>query len=82
MTDTVEVINEKADMINHPPHYNMGKIEPITVIEDWDLGYHLGNAVKYLARYKYKGTPIEDLKKAVWFINRKISIVEKFQKKL
>jgi hypothetical protein len=39
-----------ADIINHPAHYNFGTIEVISVTEDWGLGFHLGNAVKYLAR--------------------------------
>jgi hypothetical protein len=58
------------DIINHPPHYTQGKIEPIEVIEDWNLPYHLGNVVKYIARYKYKGDPIENLKKAQWYLDR------------
>ena len=53
-----------TDPVNHPPHYNAGNIEPIDVIEDWGLGFCLGNTVKYIARSEHKGTPIEDLKKA------------------
>ena len=48
--------------VEHPPHYTQGSIECIDVIEDWNLGYHEGNALKYLCRYKYKNG-IEDLKK-------------------
>jgi len=42
--------NKTNDNINHPSHYTFGKIEPIDVIEDWGLPYHLGNTVKYIAR--------------------------------
>lgn len=59
-----------TDMINHPPHYNKGKIEPIEIIEDWDLPYHLGAVIKYIARYQHKGSPSEDLSKAAWYLNR------------
>lgn len=58
---------EKAfeDKVNHPSHYNLGKIEVIEAIEDWKLSYHQGNAVKYIARAGKKdaGKELEDLKK-------------------
>ncbi len=60
------------DKINHPEHYNWGKFEVIDVIEDWYLGFHLGNAVKYIARAKHKNNFEEDIKKAIWYLNRKI----------
>ena len=46
------------------------------MIEDWDLGFAAGNAVKYIARYKYKAKPVEDLKKARWYIDRLIQQLE------
>jgi len=58
--------------INHPSHCNQGKIEVIDAIEDWDLGFSLGNAVKYIARAEHKGRPIEDLQKACWYLDREI----------
>jgi Protein of unknwon function (DUF3310) len=64
------------DMINHPPHYTFGKIEAIDAIEDWQLGFHEGNVVKYVARAKYKGTELDDLKKAAWYLNRRIEKME------
>lgn len=67
----------KEDMINSPPHYTFGTIEVITVIEDWQLGFHLGNTVKYIARAKHKGNELEDLKKAKWYLDRKIGQLEK-----
>lgn len=65
--------------INHPTHYNMGgekdasgtaKYETIKVIEDWGLDFCLGNALKYILRAPYKGTEMEDLLKARWYLNR------------
>lgn len=67
--------------IDHPKHYNLGKIEVIDAIEDWRLGFHLGNAVKYIARAGYKGTPEsyeEDIGKAIWYLERELE----FRKKL
>ena len=62
------------DPVNHPSHYTDGKIEVIDFIEDKKLGYHLGNAVKYISRAGKKdpAKEIEDLQKAVWYINRKM----------
>lgn len=62
------------DAVNHPSHYNMGKIEVIEAIEDWQLGFHLGNAVKYIARAgKKEPDKLLDLKKARWYLNRAIN---------
>lgn len=60
------------EMVNHPSHYNQGKIEVIDVIEDWNLNFHQGNAVKYIARCEHKGKKIEDLKKAIFYLQREI----------
>ena len=67
-----------GDVVDHPAHYNTGKIEVIDYIEDKKLGYHLGNAVKYISRAGVKNPDkyIEDLKKAAWYINREISVKE------
>lgn len=62
--------------VTHPSHYNSGKIEVIEAIEDWNLGFHLGNAVKYIARAGKKD-PLkyeEDLQKAIWYIQRKLEL--------
>lgn len=67
----------KPSNIDHPPHYAFGAIEPIAVIEDWKLGFCLGNAVKYIARAEHKGTPLDDLKKARWYLDREIARREK-----
>lgn len=63
--------DEEIDMVNHPPHYQHG-IEPIEFIESHNLNFCLGSAVKYIARAPYKGTELEDLKKAKWFLEREI----------
>lgn len=67
-----------ADNVNHPNHYNMGKVEAIDVIEDWNLGFCLGNTVKYIARAGHKdpNAKIEDLKKARWYLDRYIQTLE------
>ena len=63
-----------SDPVNHPAWYTDGNIEVIDYIEDKHLGYHLGNAVKYISRAekKNKDTEVQDLEKAVWYINRRI----------
>ena len=58
--------------VNHPKHYNSGKIEVIDAIEDWGLGFNDGNVIKYVARHKHKGKPVEDLEKAKWYLERLI----------
>ena len=63
---------DEEDIINWPKHYNTGNIQPIDVIEDWELDFRLANAVKYIARHQHKGKSKEDLQKAVWYINRYI----------
>lgn len=61
-----------TEKVNHPSHYNVG-FEVIDLIEDLDLNFHVGNWLKYFCRYKYKGTPVEDLKKALWYLRREKS---------
>jgi hypothetical protein len=70
-------MKKKLDVINHPQHYTFGKIEIIDAIEDWQLGFHEGNVVKYVARARHKGHELEDLEKAVWYLNRKIVKMKK-----
>lgn len=62
------------DPVNHPTHYTDGKIEVIDFIEDKRLGFHLGNAVKYISRAGKKdpNKTIEDLEKADWYLRREI----------
>jgi len=65
--------------VNHPSHYNRGKIECIEFIEDQGLNFSRGNAVKYLVRAGLKGDPkkeIEDLRKAAWYATREAELIE------
>lgn len=68
-----------SDTVNHPSHYNDGKIEVIDFIEDKHLNFHRGNAVKYISRAGKKNPDkeLEDLRKAVWYINREIERLER-----
>lgn len=61
-----------SDMVNHPPHYlsHPSGVECIQITEH--LNFCLGSAMKYIWRCGLKGDEIEDLKKAVWYINREI----------
>lgn len=65
--DTDEKSNENVD---HPDHYQGRKFEVIDVIEDFDLNFNLGNAIKYILRAGKKNDYKEDLKKAVWYLER------------
>ena len=66
-----------VDNINNPEHYNQGAVECIEAIEamlspDEFIGYLRGNSLKYRWRMRYKGSPIEDQKKAAWYENKLI----------
>lgn len=63
---------EVKEMVNHPSHYNKGKYEVIDVIEDWRLGFSLGNAIKYIARCEHKGNKKQDLEKAIFYLKREL----------
>lgn len=62
----------KADMVNHPPHYTShpSGVECIQITEH--MGFNLGNALKYIWRADLKGSAVEDLEKAVFYINREL----------
>lgn len=68
-------------MVAHPPHYNSGKFEVIEIIEDQKLNFHTGNAVKYICRAGKKDPTkeIEDLEKAIWYLNRQIEVTKAAQ---
>jgi len=70
-----------SDIINNPPHYGDGSIECIEYMKDnmdfmMFMGYLEGNTKKYLHRCRYKGKPVEDLKKAQWYLNKLIEKVK------
>jgi hypothetical protein len=64
-----EDVGEMSDPVSHPPHYTKGKIEVYDFIRDQNLPYPLGNVVKYIARHEHKGTPVQDLSKARWYLD-------------
>ena len=71
------VIANNDDPVNHPSHYTYGTIECLDYIEDKGFDFCLGNAIKYITRAGHKEDAVEDLKKAIFYINRKISQLER-----
>lgn len=69
----------EGEAVHHPKHYNSGKIEVIDFIDDQKLGFALGNTIKYICRADHKGTKIQDLEKAAWYLNHEI---EKLKEKV
>ena len=65
-----------TDPVNRPSHYTTGKIECIDFIEDKELGFRLGNTVKYIVRAEHKGNKLQDLEKARWYLDREISSIK------
>lgn len=70
--------NEPNEMVNHPDHYSIANktYEPYKVIAAWEANFNIGNAIKYLARYKKKWNPIEDLEKAKQYIDFEIEYLK------
>jgi hypothetical protein len=71
----------EEDMVNNPSHYTYGKVECIEGIQESMTpeafkGYCKGACLKYLWRYERKAKPLEDLKKAQWYLNKLIEGVE------
>jgi len=74
VTFTIDEDKPKKELVNHPKHYG-GKDNPyeaIKVIEAWDLGFCLGNTVKYISRAGKKDETIQELEKALWYLKREI----------
>lgn len=67
------------ESVNHPKHYNKGTIEVIDYIEDQGLGFHLGNAIKYISRAGDKDPDKidEDIRKAIWYLERFRDLIKK-----
>jgi hypothetical protein len=68
-----------TDMVNHPPHYKTGGIEAIDYIQakltpEEFAGFCKGNALKYISRAGHKGSAAEDTRKAIWYLQRLISL--------
>lgn len=68
---------QKKDIINHPEHYTKGGIEVREFIDSWKLDFNSGNVIKYVVRAPYKGTELQDLKKAQNYLNHLIELKEK-----
>jgi len=72
----IEQEEDEMSKVDHPKHYNIGTIEVINIIDDWELGFYEGNIVKYVMRSKYKGKQVQDLEKAKWYLDRLLEIVK------
>jgi len=72
---------ENKEQVNHPDHYGGSEniYEAIKVIDDWDLGFSLGNTVKYISRAgkKESDKELQDLRKAAWYLQHHIETLEK-----
>jgi hypothetical protein len=66
-------VSATPDLVNNPAHYTAGGIETIDFIEAKKLNYNLGNVIKYLTRADHKGSKLEDLRKAQWYLTREIN---------
>jgi hypothetical protein len=67
----------RPDMVNHPPHYTTGKIEVLDFILDkFADDYLLGQVCKYISRARHKGSELEDLRKAEFYLKRRIAELE------
>ena len=60
-----------------PDHYKGNRFEAIDIIEDYELGFNLGNVIKYVLRAGKKNDKLEDFKKAEWYIKREIELMER-----
>lgn len=73
-------IEDIKEHVNHPSHYGGEDniYEAIKVIEAWNLGFCLGNAIKYISRAgkKDNNSYLQDLKKAKWYLEREIAKIE------
>lgn len=73
-----EAIYTESDMVNHPPHYKVGGIETIDYIQakltaEEFAGYCKGNALKYISRANHKKDATEDVRKAIWYLDRLVT---------
>jgi len=81
LTSERRILKLKHDAVSNPEHYTAGRQhEPLDVVEDWCLDYHLGNVVKYISRAGRKGSMVQDLEKAMFYLTRKINIEKESEK--
>jgi hypothetical protein len=78
--DMMEQREQQLQAVDHPAHYGGAEntYEAIKVIEAWELGFNLGNVIKYISRAGKKGSRLDDLKKAQWYLTREIEKLPKF----
>lgn len=81
----MKTLNGFSDMVNHPPHYETNGIECIDAMRASQgdaavMNFCICNAFKYIWRHSHKGTAIQDLEKAVWYLNKAISIEKEINK--
>lgn len=75
-------VKKKNVMVDHPSHYG-GKENPyeaIKVIEAWNLGFCLGNTLKYISRAGKKDDTVQELEKALWYLKREIKKLKSYGK--
>ena len=77
-----KIAEATGDDVNHPPHYNNRRMEAIDIIElvieveeNPKVAYNMSNVLKYLLRFRDKGTAEKDLKKGIWYLHRMIEKV-------
>lgn len=80
--DKKEKKEKKKELVNHPRHYGGGDnpYEAIKVIEAWDLSFCLGNTVKYIARAGKKDDILQELEKALWYLQREVNKIKSYGK--
>jgi hypothetical protein len=78
VTVTIDGDTPKKELVKHPQHYG-GKDNPyeaIKVIEAWNLGFCLGNTIKYISRAGKKDDTVQELEKALWYLKREIKTLK------
>ena len=69
------------EQVEHPTHYQSGKIEVIDIIDEFNLDFSLGNVIKYVLRCGKKDDDVTELKKAMWYLKHKIELILKEKNK-
>ena len=68
-------MEHNKEWVTHPTHYqSKNGMEVIDVIDNFELNFNLGNAVKYILRCGKKDNDIQELNKAIWYINHEIEL--------
>lgn len=70
LEEALDMLEE--DPVYYPAHYTYSDIEVWDAIRSWDLGYFTGAAVKYIARHEHKGSPVQDLEKAIAYLQKEV----------